>query len=39
MKNKQLGKNLKKSIWANATVNKQEEINNSRHLCFPFITS
>ena len=28
-----------KSLWVNATVNKQEEINNSRHLCFPFTTS
>ena len=26
-------KNIKeKSLWVNATVNKQEEINNSRHL-------
>ena len=28
-----------KSLWVNATFNKQEEISNSRHLCFPFITS
>ena len=28
-----------KSLWVNATVNKPEEINNSRHLCFPFTTS
>ena len=28
-----------KSLWVNATFNKQEEINNSRYLCFPVITS
>ena len=33
-------KNIKeKSLWVNATFTKQEEINNSRHLCFPFTTS
>ena len=24
------------SIWINATLEEQKEINNSRHLCFPF---
>ena len=28
-----------KPFWVYATFNKQEEINNSRHLCFPFTTS
>ena len=28
-----------KSLWVTATSNKQEEINNSRHLSFPFTTS
>ena len=33
-------KNIKeKSLWVNATFTKQEEINNSRHLRFPFTTS
>ena len=26
------------SIWINATLEEQKEINNSRHLCFPFST-
>ena len=26
------------SIWINATLGEQKEINNSRHLCFPFTT-
>ena len=25
-------------IWINATLEEQKEINNSRHLCFPFTT-
>ena len=25
------------SIWINATLEEQKEINNSRNLCFPFI--
>ena len=24
------------SLWINATLDEQKEINNSRHLCFPF---
>ena len=28
-----------KSLWANATFNEQEEINNSKHLCFSLMTS
>ena len=28
-----------KSLWVNATFNEQEEINNSKHLCFSFMTS
>ena len=27
------------SLWINATLEEQREINNSRHLCFPFMTS
>ena len=27
-----------KSIWINATLEEQKEINNSRHFCFPFST-
>ena len=27
------------SLWINATIEEQKEINNSRHLCFPFMTS
>ena len=27
------------SLWINATLEEQNEINNSRHLCFPFMTS
>ena len=41
-KNKKINswENIKeKSLWVNATFNKQEETNNGRHLCFPFITS
>ena len=26
------------SLWINATLEKQRKINNSRHLCFPFVT-
>ena len=26
------------SLWINATLEEQKEINNSRHLCFPFMT-
>ena len=26
------------SIWINATLEEKKEINNSRHLCFPFST-
>ena len=26
------------SIWINVTLEEQKEINNSRHLCFPFTT-
>ena len=26
------------SIWTNAAIRDQEEINNNNHLCFPFIT-
>ena len=26
------------SIWINATLEEQKEINNSRHFCFPFST-
>ena len=26
------------SIWINATLVEQKEINNSRHMCFPFTT-
>ena len=26
------------SIWINPTLEEQKEINNSRHLCFPFST-
>ena len=25
-------------MWINATIEEQNEINNSRHLCFPFST-
>ena len=28
-----------KSLWVKATFNEQEEINNSKHSCFLFITS
>ena len=28
-----------KSLWVNAAFNEQEEINNSKHLCFSFMTS
>lgn len=28
-----------KYLWINATLEKQKEINNSRHLCFQFMTS
>ena len=28
-----------KSLWVNATFNEQEEINNSKHLCFSLMTS
>ena len=28
----------RQSIWINATLEEQKEINNSRHLCFPFST-
>ena len=27
------------SLWINATLEEQKEINNSRHLCFPFMTA
>ena len=27
------------SLWINATDEEEKEINNNRHLCFPFITS
>ena len=27
------------SLWINATLEEQKEINNSRHLCFSFMTS
>ena len=27
-----------KSLWVNTTFNEQEEINNSKHLCFLFMT-
>ena len=27
-----------KSLWINARLEEQKETNNSRHLCFPFIT-
>ena len=27
------------SLWINATLEEQKEINNSRHLCFPFMTT
>ena len=26
------------SLWINAKLEEQKEINNSRHLCFPFTT-
>ena len=26
------------SIWTNATLEEQKEIDNNRHLCFPFST-
>ena len=26
------------SLWINAMLEEQKEINNSRHLCFPFTT-
>ena len=26
------------SIWINATLEEQKELNSSRHLCFPFTT-
>lgn len=26
-------------MWINATLDEQKDINNSRHLCFPFLTS
>ena len=26
------------ALWINATLEEQREINNSRHLCFPFMT-
>ena len=26
------------SLWINATLEEQRKINNSRHLCFPFVT-
>ena len=29
----------RQSLWINATLEEQKERNNSRHLCFPFITS
>ena len=29
----------RQSIWINATLEEQKERNNSRHLCFPFMTS
>ena len=28
-----------KSLWVNATFNEQEEINNSKQMCFSFMTS
>ena len=28
-----------KSLWINATLEEQKEINNSRHLCFQFTTT
>ena len=31
--------NKVKSLWVNATFNKQEEINNTKHLGFLFMTS
>ena len=31
--------NKVKSLWVNATFNKQEEINNTKHLGFFFMTS
>ena len=27
------------SFWINATLEERKEINNSRHLCFPFTTT
>ena len=27
------------SFWINATLEEEKEINNSRHLCFPFTTT
>ena len=27
-----------KSLWINATLEEQREINNNRQLCFPFMT-
>ena len=27
------------SLWINATLEEQKEINNSRYLCFPFMTT
>ena len=27
------------SLWINATLEEQKEINDSRHLCFPFTTT
>ena len=27
------------SLWVNATIEEQKEINNSKYLCFLFVTS
>ena len=27
------------SLWINAMLEERKEISNSRHLCFPFVTS
>ena len=31
-------KKIGQSLWINAMLEEQNEINNSRHLCFPFMT-
>ena len=33
------GEIKRQSLWINATLEEQKEINNSRHLCFLFMTS